>query len=362
MKVLFFSHQSEFLYGGEICTLAYMRELKRKGVEVLFAAPEGPYLEEAKKIVKVFPVQSGQFRRDLSSLLQIPKLFRETHQELTTIIKDIGVDLLHVTSLKAMAFQLFFPKSIPLIWHHHDILPDRWDNTLWLKMLGKKADLILVPSDASNRALKKLSVERVQTLHNGFSSSEWILKKARTSGEPFRVGMVGEISFRKGADRWQKIVSLAVQRMKAVEFRIIGEGLSDPFFAEEIIKSLQSYPVQFLGRRSDMKNQYSELDAILVLSRQDPLPTVIIEAGFSGVPAIGTKVGGIPELIESGKTGELVDSDEEVIVALEKLAKPEVWMSYSEAAQKRMQKNFSIENLTTKLILQYERLLKEREF
>lgn len=362
MKVLFFSHQSEFLYGGEVCTLAYMRELKRKGIDVYFAAPEGPYLEEAKKIAKVFPVHSGQFRRDFSSLLQIPKLFRKTHRELVNIIKENGIELLHVTSLKAMAFQLFFSKSVPVIWHHHDILPHRLDNNLWLKVLGKKADLILVPSDASNRALKDVSVERVHTLYNGFSSSDWMVRKRRLPGDPFRVGMVGEISFRKGADRWKKIISLAVQVLGKVEFRIIGEGLSDPSFAEEIKESLRSLPVQFLGRRSDMKAQYSELDAILVLSRQDPLPTVIIEAGFSGVPAIATKVGGIPELIESGKTGELVDSDEEVIQALGKISDPELWVRYSEDARKRMQKYFSIESLTTKLILQYERLLKEKEF
>lgn len=360
MRVLFFSHQSEFMYGGEVCTLAYMKELKKKGVEVFFAAPNGPYLEEAKKIATVFPISSKQFRRSFSSLLQIPKLFWKTNREIEKIVRENQIDIIHYTSLKAMAYQLLFPKAVPIIWHHHDILPQRWDNNLWLKALGSRADLILVPSDASNRALKSVGLESVVTLYNGFSDADWIRKSTRNPEDPFRVGMVGEISERKGADRWANIVLSISQKHQNVEFRVIGEGLSDLAFSENIKESLKGYPVEFLGRRSDMKEQYSHLDAILVLSRQDPLPTVIIEAGFSGVPAVATKVGGIPEMIESGETGFLVETDDEIVQALQSLLDTEKWAKVSESVFHRMRKKFSIEALTIKLILQYERLKKEK--
>ena len=39
----------------------------------------------------------------------------------------------------------------------------------------------------------------------------------------------------------------------------------------------------------------------------DPFPTVVLEAGQAGVPVLGPRVGGIPEMIEEGKTGWLFD-------------------------------------------------------
>jgi glycosyltransferase involved in cell wall biosynthesis len=354
MKVLFFSHQSEFLYGGEICTLAFLRELKNIGVEVHFAAPRGPYLEEAKKFAKTHVVSSSQFSRELLQLWRLPQIFWQTHQEIAEVVEREKIDLIHVTSLKAMAYFLFFPKRLPLIWHHHDILPKRFDNDLWLKALARRADHIFVPSNASRSVLQELGIAHVSTLYNGFRAEDWLRKLPRKESEPFRVGMVGEISLRKGADRWESIVEKLAKKYTNLEFVVIGDGLSDPEFAKSIQDSLAKYPVKFLGRCSDMKEQYSRLDTILVLSRQDPLPTVIIEAGFSGVPAIGTKVGGIPELIEDERSGFLIETNEEVVTRVEKLMDEKNWINMSALTLQKMKTQFSIEASVKRLHLRYE--------
>ncbi len=359
MRVLFFSHQSEFMYGGEICSLSFMRELGKVGVEVHFASPRGPYLDAAKSVAKTHVVSSKQFNRDISQFWKIPRTFWQTHREISELVEREAIDLIHVTSLKAMAYFLFFPKKRPVLWHHHDILPMRFDNNIWLKALASRADQILVPSNASRAELHRIGIAHVKTLYNGFRATEWKSKKPRQSDDPFRIGMVGEISERKGADRWEEIVRELSVKHGNVEFFVIGEGLSDPEFAQSIQNALAKYSVKFLGRRSDMKEQYAQLDAILVLSKQDPLPTVIIEAGFTGVPAIGTKVGGIPELIDHEQTGFLVESDEDVIKSIELLMDVKRWEKISFRAKQKMVSEFSIEQLTKKLKIQYELLLKE---
>jgi len=51
-----------------------------------------------------------------------------------------------------------------------------------------------------------------------------------------------------------------------------------------------------------------EIDVLVVPSVWDePLPTVVVEAFTHGVPVIGSRRGGIPELIEDGRTGLLFD-------------------------------------------------------
>jgi glycosyltransferase involved in cell wall biosynthesis len=60
---------------------------------------------------------------------------------------------------------------------------------------------------------------------------------------------------------------------------------------------------------SDRREIYSNLDLCVVPSRsQDPLPTTAIEAGFSGLPVIATRRGGLPEVIEHGTNGLLVEA------------------------------------------------------
>jgi|GEM_PF-4557506 len=356
MKALFFSHQAQFIYGGEVVTLAFMREIKRAGVEVHFAGPSGPYAELAKEHAVFHEVPSVQFSREIMLLPDIAVALISTHQVLKKIIRENSIDLVHATSLKAMVYAWKLGGSVPVLWHHHDILPATKANSLWVKGLAAHAAKILCPSQATLDSLVQAGVpkEKTAVLRNGFRADEWKARPAQ-HGPLFRVGLVGEISRRKGTDRLEKILAV-LGPSPDFQFLVIGEALSDPAFADDLKSRLASRQVRFLGRRERMKELYQEMDVLLVPSRQDPLPTVIVEAGLSGLPIVGARAGGIPEMIEPGRNGFLFDTEAEAAGYLRETQKN--WRTLSVTSRELAIQRYNIATLAKDLLRHYEEALR----
>ena len=70
--------------------------------------------------------------------------------------------------------------------------------------------------------------------------------------------------------------------------------------------------VQFLGNisRSELGDYYLNADVVCIPSRNDPLPTVVLEAMVARKPVIGTNIGGIPFMIEDGVNGFIVPDED----------------------------------------------------
>lgn len=64
------------------------------------------------------------------------------------------------------------------------------------------------------------------------------------------------------------------------------------------------------GIPEDIISHMEPATCSVIPSRQDNCPTVVLEAMAAGIPCIGSEVGGIPFLIEAGKTGLLFRSDD----------------------------------------------------
>ncbi|HWQ73954.1 MAG TPA: glycosyltransferase family 4 protein, partial [Syntrophomonas sp.] len=99
------------------------------------------------------------------------------------------------------------------------------------------------------------------------------------------------------------------------ELMIIGDG---PKMEEcrSLIRSLgiEEY-VSLLGKRRNVIELLSEADIFCLFSRWEGLPISVLEAMLCELPVVASDVGGIPELIEHGKTGYLVTGLNEDLAA-----------------------------------------------
>ena len=94
---------------------------------------------------------------------------------------------------------------------------------------------------------------------------------------------------------------------KNIILNIVGDG--DESEIESVKKmAIQNKNINFLGNKKgyELVRQYQENDVFVIVSSYDNYPNVVFEAMASGLPIIGTNVGGIPSQIIDRKTGILV--------------------------------------------------------
>ena len=104
--------------------------------------------------------------------------------------------------------------------------------------------------------------------------------------------------------------------------------------------------VRFLGHREDVPDLFAAADCALLTSRSEGVPQAVTQGLGCGLPTIATRVGGVPELIEDGKTGILVEA-EDIDAIAEALGKFVVDTAFArrlgEAGQAHVFKHFSRE-------------------
>jgi glycosyltransferase involved in cell wall biosynthesis len=68
--------------------------------------------------------------------------------------------------------------------------------------------------------------------------------------------------------------------------------------------------VHFAGYRADPERFYPLMDVFALTSRSEGMPLSVLEAWAAGKPVVATRVGGLPDLVEDGRTGHLVALDD----------------------------------------------------
>lgn len=91
-----------------------------------------------------------------------------------------------------------------------------------------------------------------------------------------------------------------------VQFLIVGDGeLRSSLMQQARTLGLERC-AHFLGWQRDIAAIYADLDLVTLSSLNEGTPVCLIEAMAAGLPVVATRVGGVPDLIEHGKTGLLV--------------------------------------------------------
>jgi len=170
--------------------------------------------------------------------------------------------------------------------------------------------------------------------------------------------------FFAGRANWEKGLDLAVRvagksRLNLVMAIKMSEQFEKDFFAKEVKPWINNFPKDLLFKihedldKDNLYDFYQRAKCTLFTSQwEEPFGLVMIESLASGTPVIGLRRGAVPEVIKHGKTGFLVDNEEDMSRAVKKIEEidPVECRNYAE-------KYFSRERLAKDYLSIYRKVL-----
>jgi len=321
--------------GAQFIMLDLARSARDQGCEVEIACfrdgPIGKILRQEGFCVHIL----GE------SNLDIPAFFR-----LTEILKRFRPDIVHSHLFRATFWAricCWLPKHIKLITSIHgcESTPFHYLE----RLLSKFSNVLVFPS----RFLRNWYVKHIRprkseeccVIYPGVNIAE--PAPSSQPGAVMRIGTLSRLHPVKGLDRLIEACSKLKQKQIAFELVIGGDGRHRQELTELVEKLGIKDRCRFCGEISDRQSFLDQLDVFVAPSRQEAFGINVCEAMERSLPVVGSRVGGIPELIENEHTGLLFDPDrpDDLVKALEKLAGcPETRSSMGNNGRRRVESMF----------------------
>ena len=248
-----------------------------------------------------------------------------SNKKFKKLINEFQPDVIFVDRTRHFALEAS-KSDIPLVIH---LRGDHWAEMIMAretlyKSAGKKvainkwdeigetcfnnSELILpICNHLSEITRKKYGEKPVETMYQGINSENWFQKNGMKLKHPC-VGIV------QSATIWEKTKELMIlpkvlEKMPDVHFYWAGDGV----YREQVLPLLEKYEnFHWLGSLEypdKVREFVTEIDVYALISGIDMSPLTLQEAQLMEKPVIATNVGGIPELMEDGKTGFLIEKN-----------------------------------------------------
>mmetsp|Transcript_15049 Transcript_15049/g.34266 ORF Transcript_15049/g.34266 Transcript_15049/m.34266 type:complete len:490 (+) Transcript_15049:159-1628(+) len=286
-------------------------------------------------------------------------------------------DLIHVSSPGFMVIPaILYSKlmKIPLVMSYHTHIPmyaakylgfipfHKQISWMLLRWAHTKADLTLCTSPQLRQECVDAGIPRVDVWRKGvdsqrfspsFQSSDMRQRMTESHPDDFLILSVGRI----GAEKRLKDLKPMLERMgKRARLCIVGNGPQLPYLKKYFRGTNTVFTGQLNG--DELSQAFASADAFCIPSDTETLGFVVMESMASGIPVVGANAGGIPDMIQHGKTGYLVETGNEdgFIQRLQELRDdPELRQALGHAARAEAQK-WTWEDATSVLRnVQYEK-------
>lgn len=312
-RIIYIINSLEF-GGAEVgmCRLLNGLNLKDKDVTVIALDGQNPILgDQIPPEVSVLDLSLTN-TPSLSDFIQFLGLIRDA---------DVVVGSIFHSAIVARAIGFLNPNAMIATWHHNTEFKTNLRKQMFIHTAGF-SDVVLADSEPVAELLVDdlgLEKERVHVVPiAGISLEQYDCAKHEGSAN-IRVGTVGRLSEQKN---YGVLLDVAERLKEAdITFEIAGDGeMYDEIKAEIGVRDLTN--VSVLGSVDDVPSFLVGLDIYFQPSLWEGLCITVLEAMATGLPVVGSDVGGIDRNVEVGSSGFLykpIDVDG-FVSGIEKLA------------------------------------------
>ena len=327
------------LYGGTERIVSYLTdELVRRGHDVtLFASADSITAAELVGCASTALRLDGNVRDPIPYYMLMLDRVRGLAKEFD--IMHFHIDQFHFPLFRQMA-----DRTVTTL-HGRQDLPD-----LKPLYLGFSEMPLVSISDDQRRPISNANV--VATVHHGIPTN---LHKPNYNPRGGYVAFLGRISPEKRPER-----AILIARALGLPLKIAAkvDKVDETYFREKIAPLLSDSGVEFIGEidERDKAEFLGEAKALLFpIDWPEPFGLVMIEAMACGTPVLAFRQGSVPEVIDQGVTGAVVDTMEEAVRML-----PQVIALDRHAVRRRFEQRFSSARMATDYVALYRSLLKQR--
>lgn len=252
-------------------------------------------------------------------------------------------DILHAGAARAL--------GVPTVTTAHGFAHGNWRNRLneWVqRRVMRRFEAVVAVSRPLVTGLVASGVPqpRVHLLPNAYAGSGEPLDRVAArrrldapEGVPL-VGWVGRLGWEKGAD----VLVDALARIPEVPLHvaIIGDGGDRAALEARAISLGVAHRITWHGRQADAASLFGAFDLFVLSSRTEGTPMVLFEAMAAGVPAVVTRVGGVPDVVSAREALLVAPEDPAALAAAmrEALSDRAASSARADAARARLETQF----------------------
>ncbi|MGU3432711.1 glycosyltransferase family 4 protein [Actinomycetes bacterium M1A6_2h] len=245
-----------------------------------------------------------------------PKQLLSAARALTAIIGRHRPDVVHIHTLTPSVVVAVVRK-----WNRYRFLTVTTVHNEYqrgVRLMGL-ADAVVGVSIAVTDAMEKHGVHRrkLATVLNGPVGTQRrrnpsTVEALRLSGKS--VVALGAVSERKGVDVLFDACSLLADRHPDLNLYYVG-NVDWTEFRDRAMASRWSSRIHFVGLDKEPARYLRSAEVFVLASRREPFGLVLLEAREVGVPIVATRVDGIPEALDGGDAGLLVEPEDPVALS-----------------------------------------------
>ncbi len=177
------------------------------------------------------------------------------------------------------------------------------------------------------------------------------------------IGTVGRLTPVKGIPYLLQAARMLLLQGANVKVLVVGDGSIRPDLMTQTRDLGISENVVFLGHREDTDELLQAMDIFVLPSLSEGIPMALLEAMAASRAVVASRVGGIPEIVEDGFEGFLVEPMDVNSLAercRRLIESPDVARKMGEQARKRVERDFSATAMADRVALVYKELLMSR--